>query len=115
MKIQLSFDGGCVTGELNGSEAAKEFLALLPLTLTFEDYASTEKIAYLPEKLSKSASKGYEPKRGDITYYAPWGNLAIFYKDFGYAPGLVSLGKIDGDSAQLAALDGREVTIDIVE
>jgi hypothetical protein len=31
---------------------------------------------------------------GDITYYAPWGNLAIFYRDFGYSPGLVRLGHI---------------------
>jgi hypothetical protein len=32
---------------------------------------------------------------GDIAYYAPWGNLAIFYKDFGYSRGLVKLGRLD--------------------
>lgn len=85
---------------------------MLPLNLTFEDYAKTEKIAYLPEKLSESKVEGYEPKKGDITYYAPWGNLAIFYRDFGYSPGLVSLGQIEGDAAQLVGLDGREVSIE---
>ncbi|MEG1031397.1 MAG: cyclophilin-like fold protein, partial [Acinetobacter sp.] len=34
---------------------------------------------------------------GDLTYFAPWGNLAFFYKDsdVGYANGLIFLGKMD--------------------
>ncbi|WP_370589969.1 cyclophilin-like fold protein [Undibacterium sp. 14-3-2] len=40
---------------------------------------------------------GGEPAIGDITYYAPWGNLVIFYKDFAYSEGLIKLGKIDSD------------------
>ena len=58
----------------------------------------SEKIATLPHKLStQSASKGYAGKTGDLSYYAPWGNLAIFYKDseVGYANGLIFLGKIE--------------------
>ncbi|ELZ92649.1 cyclophilin-like fold protein [Haloferax sulfurifontis] len=38
---------------------------------------------------------GVDPEVGDITYYAPWGNLAIFYREFGYASGLVKLGHIE--------------------
>jgi hypothetical protein len=49
-----------------------------------KNYASTEKISYLARKLStEGAPAGCDPDVGDITYYAPWGNLAIFYKDFG--------------------------------
>ena len=58
----------------------------------------SEKIATLPHKLSAhSASKGYAGKTGDLSYYAPWGNLAIFYKDseVGYANGLIFLGKME--------------------
>jgi Cyclophilin-like family len=35
---------------------------------------------------------GSDPSIGDIAYYAPWGNLALFYKDFGYSNGLITLG-----------------------
>jgi hypothetical protein len=49
---------------------------------------------------------------GDITYYAPWGNLAIFYRDFGYSPGLVRLGRIDSGIETLAASSG-EVTVTV--
>jgi len=33
---------------------------------------------------------------GDIAYYASWGNLALFYRDFGWSAGLVRLGRLDG-------------------
>ncbi|WP_337926728.1 cyclophilin-like fold protein [Paenibacillus caui] len=37
-----------------------------------------------------------------ITYYAPWGNLAIFYRDFRYSSGLIKLGSIDAGGEKLA-------------
>jgi hypothetical protein len=82
-----------------------------------EDYAQTEKIARLPRKLSTSdAPAGVDPSVGDFTYYAPWGNLAIFYKDFGYASGLVPLGHVDTGLESLARLPAAvKVTIEKVE
>jgi hypothetical protein len=96
MKIRMTVDGRSITATLIDSPTTRDFLSLLPLTLTLEDYASTEKIAYLPRKLSEEeAPAGVDPSAGDITYYAPWGNLALFYRDFGYAKGLIKLGYID--------------------
>jgi hypothetical protein len=96
MKIIIRIEDKTLSASLNDSEAARSFAALLPLRLTLKDYASTEKIADLPEGLSTDgAPAGHDPAPGDLTYYAPWGNLAIFYKDFDYSRGLVSLGKID--------------------
>jgi hypothetical protein len=96
MKISLEIDGRVITGTLDDSAAASDFAALLPLTLSMKDYASTEKISDLPRRLStQGAPEGVDPSIGDITYYAPWGNLAIFYGGAGYARGLIKLGKID--------------------
>lgn len=51
---------------------------MLPLKMTLKDYASTEKVSDLPKKLSmQHAPDGSKPKTGHISYYAPWGNLAI--------------------------------------
>ena len=95
MRIHNEIAGETVVAELNGSEAARDFAAMLPLDLTLEDYASTEKVSDLPGRLSvEGAPDGMDPDVGDITYYAPWGNLAIFYRDFSYAKGLVGLGRI---------------------
>jgi len=82
MKIRLTVNGKAFTVTLVDNATARDFLALLPMTVTLEDYAQTEKIAYLPRKLSTAgAPAGSDPSVGDITYYAPWGNLAIFYRD----------------------------------
>lgn len=98
MDIQLTIDGQPIAAIVADGPAARDFLTLLPLTLTLEDYAATEKVAQLPSRLSTTGEpKGMTPSIGDITYYAPWGNLAIFYKGFGHANGLIKLGHITGD------------------
>jgi hypothetical protein len=99
------------------NETTRDFISLLPLTLPLTDYAGTEKTSDLPAQLSTSdAPAGTDPQIGDITYYAPWGNLAIFYNDFGYSQGLVKLGHIDSGIDELAGIsDGREVTIEVVD
>lgn len=97
------------------NSVAVDFLSLLPLTLILTDYAGTEKIADLPRELStKSAPSGTKPSSGDITFYAPWGNLAVFYRDFPYASGLIPLAKLDDDAKWLKGLGPLEVTIEAV-
>lgn len=116
MKIRITLEDTVITATLADSQTARDFMSLLPLTLTLEDYAGTEKISYLPQKLStEDAPAGSNPSVGDITYYAPWGNLAIFYKDFGYASGLVILGKIDGGIEALSVPGSVNVTIELIE
>jgi hypothetical protein len=113
MKIRLTIDGTAVVATLLDNPTARDFLSLLPMTLTLEDYASTEKIGYPPRKLSTAgAPAGVDPAVGDIAYYAPWGNLAIFYKDFGYSSGLVTLGRIDSGLEALSVGGSLKVTIE---
>ncbi|BFO34708.1 cyclophilin-like fold protein [Klebsiella pasteurii] len=95
VKIEFVFKGVTVVGLLDESAAANAFLAQLPMTVKLEDYGSTEKIAWLPTKLRRADSgASMTPRRGDIAYYAPWGNLAIFREDFRHSPGLVKLGRV---------------------
>lgn len=95
-KIKIMIGDTTIAATLYDNPTTRDFISLLPLDLKLEDYARTEKISDLPKKLStEDALTGSDPSVGDITYYAPWGNLAIFYKDFGYANGLIILGKID--------------------
>ena len=102
-KIRIYLDGTVLTGTLNDSKAARDFAAMLPLTLTLQDYNGTEKISDLPRKLSREgAPAGFEPAAGDIAFYAPWGNLALFYRGFGYSQGLILLGHIETGSERLS-------------
>ena len=115
-KIRLTVGDKVLTATLIDSKTSRDFISLLPLTLTLKDYAGTEKISDLPKRLStEGAPSGIDPSVGDITYYAPWGNLAIFYKDFGYSSGLVILGKIDSGIEALNVPGSVRVTIELIK
>jgi hypothetical protein len=114
MKIIIKVEDQVITATLIDSKTTQDFISLLPLTLTLEDYAGTEKISDLPKRLStEGAPSGSDPSVGDITYYAPWGNLAMFYRDFGYASGLVILGKIDSGMEALNVPGPVKVTVEL--
>ena len=114
--IRITLPGSVLTATLEDSATARDFAALLPLKVPLKDYASTEKVADLPKKLSlDGAPAGIDPSVGDIAYYAPWGNLAIFYKDFGYSRGLVKIGRIDGNVRALRQPGPMEATIELIE
>lgn len=115
MKIRITVDGDIVaTGILDDNDSARDFAALLPLDLFFEDYASTEKIADLPRRLTMTgATEAYTPSVGDISFYSPWGNLAIFYKDGQLSNGLVRLGRLDSGTDGLRRIGALAVRVDL--
>ena len=116
-RIKLTVNGNEVFVRLDDNVASREFLEMLPLTLTFEDFNSTEKIATLPEELStEGLPSGYTPEVGDFSYYAPWGNVSVFYKDFRYSNSLYKLGTIESGTEILGNINGNfEVTIERVD
>jgi hypothetical protein len=95
MKLKITVGNKTATGVLYDNPTSRDFITMLPLTVKMDDYSDTEKIFYPSRKLSiKDAPAGFDPSVGDITLYVPWGNIALFYKDFSYSKGLISLGKI---------------------
>lgn len=104
LNLRLTVGEQVVTAELEDNATSQEFVSLLPLTLTLKDYSSTEKISDLPKRLStQGAPAGILPRVGDIAYYAPWGNLAFFYKVFDYSRGLIKIARISSGMTAFAA------------
>jgi hypothetical protein len=96
MQIQLMIDGQAIKATLDDTATARDFAELLPLSLTLVDYASIERISDLPRRLTVTgAPSGHVPRAGDLAYYAPWGNLAVFVDGGSHARGLVRLGRVD--------------------
>lgn len=115
-QIRIQIEGTQLIGTLEDNATTRDFLALLPLAVTLDDYASTEKVTDLPKKLSTDgAPQGVDPDVGDITYYAPWGNLALFYKDFGYSKGLIKLGRLDAGADVLRRPGKVQARIERIE
>ncbi|MCC8166007.1 MAG: hypothetical protein LIQ31_07620 [Planctomycetes bacterium] len=102
-RIRLSFDGREAVVKVYDHPTTRALLAQLPLTLTFKDFAGKEKIGYLAERLPTDG--GSAITSGDFAYYAPWGNVAIFYSGSGRADGsLIILGTMESGKSELAAM-----------
>ena len=115
MKIRLTVDGQTATATLYDNATARDFASLLPLSLTLEDYDVIERVSRLPRKLStQGAPEGMQPMAGELTHYAPWGNLAIFTEPRAYARSLLPLGKVDEGLPILARPGPYQVRIERV-
>lgn len=111
MSIGIEVNGQSFVQELPDNDGARQFAQALPVTVTFENYGSTERIAYLPQKLPSSSNVSCNPKRRDLTYYVPWGNLAVFTKDFRHSSGLLYIGTLSEEVLQAIENSGdSEVT-----
>ena len=102
IRLRLEVGAHVLTATLADQPIVRDLLSLLPLALSAQDYMTTEKGAYLPRKLTpQGAPTAHTPVAGDLCYYAPWGNLALFYADGKPSPGLVLLGRFDGSTEGL--------------
>lgn len=115
LKISINSNGNTSVYELNNSSASKELYAQLPLNIKVENYSNDEKIFYPPNKLTTSnTSLAKNAKAGTLAYYAPWGDVVMFYKDFRSSSGLYELGKVLWGAEYIESMSGT-ITIDKME
>jgi len=116
MKIRLTVGGQVATATLYENATARDFASLLPLSLTMTDYAGIERVADLPRKLStQGVPDGMAPVAGELTHYAPWGNLAIFIEPRSWSRSLLPLGKVDDGLAVLSRPGPYTLRIERIE
>lgn len=102
-----SEEGGGIVFQLNDSTAANRLYRQLPLSIWVEDYAGSEKIFYPPEALDTGDAPPAQGPAGTLAYYAPWGNVAIFYEECGGFGGLYELGEAVTGVGSIPALTGE--------
>ena len=114
MQIGITVNGQRFGATLTESAAARDLVAQLPVTVEMTDHGGVEKTGPLPSPLSLDGQpEGADPDVGDLGYYAPGRDLVLYYGDQSYFPGIVVLGRLDGDAAeQIARLDGS-VTVTV--
>ena len=107
MQISVKANGNTTVFELNNSPAARDFYAQLPLSIKVENYGSNEKIFYPPKKLNTTDTPQADGgKEGTLAYYAPWGDVVMFYGSFGSASGLYELGHALSGSEYIRRMSG---------
>ncbi|MGB8712665.1 MAG: cyclophilin-like fold protein [Onishia taeanensis] len=97
------------------SPAARDFLSMLPFTLTLEEFNGKEKIGNLPRKLKYRGSPGSDPEDGDLIYFVPWGNLGFYYNaiGIGYSDQTIHLGTYQASPEKLEQLEGQSITVEV--
>jgi len=116
VKIRLVVGEQVATATLYDNATARDFASLLPLSLTMTDYDIIERVATLPRKLStQGAPDGMAPVAGELTHYAPWGNLAIFIQPRSYSRSLLPLGKVDEGLSILSQHGPYQLQIERIE
>lgn len=108
MNIKLIIGDETLTAEIEDNAAGRDFLSRLPLDVTLNDFNNTtEKIFYPdPELTIQGVKRGCTPVPGDITIYVPWGNVAIFCKQWSYSNDLIKIGHIKDDGINALAISG---------
>jgi hypothetical protein len=106
MKIIVVANDKTMVFKLNNSPASRDLYAQLPLSITVENYSNNEKIFYPPKKLNTIGTPQADAQLGTLAYYAPWGDVVMFYKGFGYAPGLYELGHAVSGSEFIQGMSG---------
>jgi hypothetical protein len=118
VRIRLTVDGLTATARLNTTPTARDFASLLPLTLKMHDLFGREKPGQLPRPLNPAKGQAtYQV--GDVGYWAPSHDLAIFYADDGQtipSPGIVIIGRIDSGIQVIAEAGGSfQLTIESLD
>ena len=116
MKIRLKIADKVITATLNDNKTTRDFISLLPLTLTMNDLFRREKFAHLPRAISEEGKRSHTYEVGQVVYWSPGPDVAIFYRNDGEKipnPGIIVIGKIDSGVAALGVAGSVKVTIEL--
>lgn len=103
-----------VVYELNDSPAAQSLLSQLPLTVAVEDFSTNEKVFYPPQELDTTDTPLAEGGAGTLAYYAPWGDVVLFYDSFSANGSLYELGEAVSGVENIGQMSGT-ITVETVE
>lgn len=103
-----------VVYELNDSPTAQGLLSQLPLTVAVEDFSTNEKVFYPPQELDTSDTPLAVGGAGTLAYYAPWGDVVLFYDSFSANGSLFELGEAVSGAEDISQMTGT-ITVETVE
>ncbi|TXL73361.1 MFS transporter [Vineibacter terrae] len=114
MRLRFIFADEDFTATLEDNPTARDLVSMLPLELKIADYSTNEKITYLPRKLTEQGSGRFDNEAvGDLCYYAPWGNLAMFHGPYRWSGGLIRLGRLDQGAKPLLVRGEHPLRVEI--
>ena len=90
----------------------------MPLTLNMNDLFGREKFGHLSRAISEEGKRTHTCAIGDIAYWSPGPDVAIYYQQDGEKipdPGIIAIGKIDSGVEALNVRGSVKVTMELME
>jgi hypothetical protein len=118
MKIRISIADKVVTATVADNATARDFVSVLPLKVSMKDLFGREKYANLPKALSENGPRTTSYEVGDIAYWSPAHDVAIYYKQGGESipsPGIIPIAKIDAGAEAFNVPGSLKVMIEIAK
>lgn len=116
MKINIRASGKTVAATVLDNPTARDFVSLLPLNLTMNDLFKREKFGHLQRGLSEKGPRKSTYKVGDIAYWSPAQDIAIYYHQDGGSipsPGIIPIATITSDTEAFNVPGSVQVSIEI--
>jgi hypothetical protein len=118
MKININIGGKILAASLADNATARDFVSVLPLTLSMKDLFGREKYGDLPKQLSANGPRKNRYEVGDVAYWSPNHQLAVYYKQDGESipsPGIIPIAKLDGSTEAFNVSGSVKVTIELAK
>jgi hypothetical protein len=78
-QVRITIENTVLTAILIDNETARDFLSLLPVTITMHEFRNREKYGRLPRSLVQGGVETHVYEVGDVIYSPVRSNLAFFY------------------------------------
>ena len=114
MKIRISIADKVVIATVADNATARDFVSVLPLSVSMKDLFGREKYGDLPKALSENGPRKTRYEVGDIAYWSPDHQFAVYYHQDGESipsPGVIPIAKIDAGVEAFNVPGSVKVTI----
>lgn len=108
--MKITIGNSTFTATLANNATGTAFKAMLPITLTMNDYNSNEKVCSLPNNLTTSPTNVGTIHAGDIMLYGA-SSIVVFYDTFSTSYSYTRIGKIDNITGLKTALGTGDVIL----
>ena len=115
MKINIRISGKTLTATLADNPTARDFVSLLPFKVSMNDLFGREKYGDLPRKISETGPRAHSYHVGDIAYWSPDHQLAVYYRQDDQtipSPGVILVAKMDAGIEAFQVPGPVKVTIE---
>ncbi|PYY12202.1 MAG: hypothetical protein DMG69_02070 [Acidobacteria bacterium] len=118
MKINISIGGKILTASLADNATARDFISVLPLKVSMKDLFGREKYGDLPKVLSENGPRKNRYEVGDIAYWSPDHQFAVYYRQDRESipsPGITPIAKFDAGIEAFNVPGSVKVTIELAK